>query len=273
MTSISYRTFTGSGAENYERWFVPAIATPVSAALLRTAGLRPGERVLDVACGTGLVTRLAAEAVGPTGSVTGVDVSPDMIAVARTVELPAGVTVDWHVGDATSLDFEDGAFDVVLCQMGLMFMEDRPAAVSEMRRVLAPGGRLVVNTPGTIQPLFQSLERAIVDHIGPELGRFVGAVFSMPDPGIVAALLREAGLDDVASTVVPTTLRLAPPAQFLWQYINLTPMGPAVGDAPEAARDAMERQFVEDSRRDDDNDVADGITVVDQPMVVATGRR
>ncbi len=84
MTTASYRRFTGTGAENYQRYFVPAIATPVSGELLRTAALGPGDRVLDVACGTGVIARLAAEQVGPTGSVTGIDVAPDMIDVARS---------------------------------------------------------------------------------------------------------------------------------------------------------------------------------------------
>lgn len=133
MTPVSFRSFTGTGAENYERYFVPAIATPVSASLLATADLQPGQRVLDVACGTGLITRLAVERVGPDGSVTGIDVAPDMIDVARTVRLPGGTHVEWHVGDATSLPFPDGSYDVVLCQMGLMFMHDRPGALAEMR--------------------------------------------------------------------------------------------------------------------------------------------
>ena len=90
MTTVSYRNFTGTGAENYQRYFVPAIATPVSVDLLRTADLQPGERVLDVACGTGLIARLAAEQVGPTGSVTGVDIAPDMIDVAKATPAPVG---------------------------------------------------------------------------------------------------------------------------------------------------------------------------------------
>lgn len=269
MTSGSSPSFTGTAAENYQRYFVPAIASPVSAGLLAAADLQPGERVLDVACGTGLIARLAAERVGRTGSVAGIDIAPDMIDVAATVPVPEGAGVEWRVGDATSLPFPDGSYDVVLCQMGLMFMQDRPGAVAEMRRVLGPGGRLVVNTTGAIQPPLELMERAIVDHISPELGGFVRAVFSMHDPDAVATLLREAGLDDVSSTVTTVTLRLPPPAEFLWQYINATPLGAFVARAPEAARTAMERQVVETWQPY----VADGSTVVHQPMVAATARR
>ena len=269
MSSASYRNFTGTGAENYQRYFVPAIATPVSADLLQTADLQPGERVLDVACGTGLIARLAAEQVAPSGSVTAIDIAPDMIDVAESTASPAGIDIEWQVGDATSLPFPDDSYDVVLCQMGLMFMEDRLAALAQMRRVLAPGGRVVVNTPGSIQPVFELMEQAIVDHISPELGGFVRAVFSMHEPDAVARLLREAELDDVSSTVSTATLQLPPPADFLWQYVNLTPMGPFVAQAPETARAAMERQVVDTWQPY----VVDGATLVEQPMVLAAGRK
>jgi ubiquinone/menaquinone biosynthesis C-methylase UbiE len=82
--------------------------------------------------------------------VTGVDVAPDMIDVAKTIPSPVGSQIDWQVGAATTLPLPDESFDAVLCQMGLMFIEDRLAALGEMRRLLASGGRLVVNTPGSI---------------------------------------------------------------------------------------------------------------------------
>lgn len=268
MSSVSYRDYTGTAAENYQRHFVPAIATPVSAELLRTAGLQPGERVLDVACGTGVIARLAAEQVGPTGSVVGIDIAPDMIDVAQTLP-SSGAPIEWQVGDAASLPLPEDTYDVVLCQMGLMLMADRAAAISSMSRVLAPGGRLVVNTPGRIQPAFEHMEQAIVDHINPELGGFVRAVFSMHDPGAVATLLRDTGLRDVTAKVSTSTFRLGSPAEFLWQYINLTPMGPFVAQAPEAAQSAMERQVVDAW----EPFVVDGVTLLDQPMVIASGRR
>lgn len=184
MPTVSYRSFTGTAADNYERYFVPTIAAPVSATLLEVAALQPGERVLDAACGSGLIARLAAERVGSSGTVTGLDLSPDMIEVARAVS-PA--TIVWHVGDATSLPGPDDCYNAVLCQMGLMFMQDRQAAVAEMRRVSAPGGRVVVNTPGPVPPLFALMEQTILDHISADVGGFVQAVFSMPNPDDVAS--------------------------------------------------------------------------------------
>ena len=266
MSSVSYQHFTGSAAENYQRDFVPAIATPVSKLLLQAADLQPGEHVLDVACGTGLIARLAAERVGATGSVTGIDIAGDMIDVAKSV--PAPHAIDWHIADAAALPLPDRAVDVVLCQMGLMFMENRTGAIAEMRRVLVPSGRVVVATPGQIQPLYEVMERAIVEQISAELGGFVSSVFSMHDPEAVAAQLREGGLHDVSATVSTTTFRLPPPAQFLWQYINLTPMAALVRQAPEQAKAAMERQFVDGAQPH----VVDGVTIVEQPMVIATGR-
>ena len=269
MTNVSYRDFTGTAAENYQRHFVPAIATPVAAGLLVAADLQPGERVLDIACGTGIVTRLAAERVGPTGSVSAIDLAPDMIEVAKTIPAPETPIIDWRVGDATSLPFDDASYDVVTCQMGLMFIQDRATAVAEMRRVLAPGGRLVINTPGRIQPPFALMEEALVEHINADLGGFVRAVFSMHDPAAVADLLRAAGLRDIDAREKQATLRLPAPAEFLWQYINLTPMGQFVAQAPEAAKAAMERQVVETWQPY----VVDGATPVEQPMVIATGWR
>jgi SAM-dependent methyltransferase len=192
-----------------------------------------------------------------------------MIDVAKAIPSSIGSHIECHVGDAAALPLPDDSFDVVVCQMGLMFIEDRLTALAEMRRVLAFGGRLVLNTPGSIHRAFKLMEQAIVDHISPELGGFVRAVFSLHDPDVVATLLRDAGLDDVSSRVSPATFRLPPPAEFLWQYINLTPMGPFVATASEAAQSAMERQVVDSWQPY----LVDGVTLVDQPMVIATGRK
>ena len=90
----------------------------------------------------------------------------------------------------------------------------------------------------------------------------------MHDPDDVAGLLRELGLSDVSSSVLTTTLRLPAPAEFLWQYIGLTPMAAFIDQAPRPAKSALERQFVDEAQEH----VVDGVTVVELPMVVATAR-
>ena len=269
MSTPSYRTYTGSAAETYQRCFVPAIAEPVSEPLLEAAGLQRGERVLDVACGTGIIARGAAALVSATGSVTGVDVAPDMVDVAKSVAAPDAAHIEWHVADAASLPLPDASFDVVLCQMGLMFMEDRPGALTEMRRVLRPGGRVAVSTPGPIQPAFQVMERGIEEHIDPGLGKFVAGVFSMHDASEMKALLASAGFPSATATTVQVDLRLPGPAEWLWQYIELTPIGPLVAAADPQARTALERDVVAAWQPY----VARGRLQVQQPMVIATGRR
>ena len=114
----------GDAAERYERWAVPFVTGPWVPSLLDLAELRPGERVLDVACGTGVVSRLAARRVAPSGNVTGIDLNEGMVGLARRLPLPPGIAIDWREGSALSLPFADEAFDVALCQQGLQFFPD-----------------------------------------------------------------------------------------------------------------------------------------------------
>src|SRR5262245_10045494 len=124
----------------YEKDFVPAIFAQWPPVLAEIAGIKPGDRVLDVACGTGVLAREAASRAGSTGRVTGLDLNEGMLGVARGLR----PEVDWRQGDAAKLPFEAGAFDVVVSQFALMFFPDRIAALREMWRVLAPRGRLAV---------------------------------------------------------------------------------------------------------------------------------
>ncbi len=130
------KDYGSNAAENYERFFVPLFGRPVADDLMGVAALKPGERVLDVACGTGVVTRLAAERTGAT--VTGLDLNPGMIEVAKSVT-PDNMSIEWHQSSAEEMPLPDDAYDVVLCQLSLQFFPDKPAALKEMRRVLAPG--------------------------------------------------------------------------------------------------------------------------------------
>lgn len=140
MSELEQFQVSGNAAEHYERYIVPTIFIPWSTDLLERAALQPGERVLDVACGTGVVARHAAQQVGSDGTVTGLDLNPVMLEVARTQAASSDAVVEWHQGDAGALPFDDAAFDVVLCQQGLQFFPDKVKALREMHRVLVPGG-------------------------------------------------------------------------------------------------------------------------------------
>src|SRR5262245_28607289 len=119
-------------AEGYESYMVPTLFAPCARILIQAADPKPNERVLDVGCGTGIVAREVASRVGTTTTVTGVDLSTDMLAVARAAARRENLTIEWREGNAEQLLCDDGAFDVVLCQFALMFVADKAAALSEM---------------------------------------------------------------------------------------------------------------------------------------------
>lgn len=242
-TSTSlYGRYAAGAAQNYEDHFVPAIGMPFALRLLATARPAPGERVIDVACGTGLVARLAAEAVGPDGGVAGLDPTPGMLDVARSVS-PAGI--DWYQAPAESMPLPDASFDVVVCSMGLQFFGDKVQGLREMRRVLRPGGRAVVSTPGPTPPLFEAIDAALTDHVGPDASCFVHAVFSVHDPGEARELFAAAGFDQVEVETGAVPLRVDPPADFFWQYVRSTPLAAVAARLDEPARAALERDVVE----------------------------
>lgn len=240
---IDYRDIRRTEAENYARDFVPLIAAPLATDLMETAAPEAGEFVVDVACGTGVVTRLAAERVGPDGRVVGVDLTPEMLEVAAATTPPSGVTIDWRQGSAESLPLPDESNGLAICQLGLMFFPDRAAAVSEMRRVLSPGGRLGVNVPGTMPRLFGIMGDALGRHIDPALPGFVRSVFSLSESEL-RGLLHGAHFRDVRITSATKTLPLPPANEFLWQYLQATPIAGAVLGAAEDRRKALEDDVV-----------------------------
>ena len=228
------------GPPAYERYFVPTIGRPIAETLIAAAQLRSGERVLDVACGTGIVARLAARQVMPTGTVSGADINPGMIAEAKKACADVA-NIDWHEADAADLPFSDDSFGVVLCQMGLQFFAAKLPPLKEMRRVLRPDGRVLINTPGPMPALFAVIRDAVARHVGPKPAGFLDAVFSLHDPDEYTELLRSAGFGQLDVRRAEKTLDLPSPAGFLWQYLHSTPIGTDVLNNTDAdARAALE---------------------------------
>ena len=177
-------------AEVYEEFFVPALFGQWPPALLDAAGVRSGDRVLDVGCGTGVAARAAVDRVGRAGSVVGVDPNPGMLSVAR------GSTdaVTWREGAAEQLPLADGSVDAVLCQFALMFFADRPAAVAEMARVLVPGGRVAVATWAAVgeSPGYAAMVDLLDRLFGSHAADALRAPFCLGEPAALRALLEPA---------------------------------------------------------------------------------
>lgn len=189
---------TPEAAELYEVQFVPGIFAEWAPRLVEFAGVAPGQHVADVACGTGIVGRAAARAVGDRGRVVGIDLNPAMLDVARRV---AG-ELEWRQGDVADLPLADDEVDVALCQMAFMFFPDRPRAVAEMARVARRRIALLVPAAIDDQPAYRLFTEVVTENAGPEGASLVAAYWSAGDLDVLVDQLRNAGLAGVASDTV-----------------------------------------------------------------------
>jgi ubiquinone/menaquinone biosynthesis C-methylase UbiE len=220
-----------SGPEAYERHLVPAIFAPWGERLVERAALRPGERVLDLACGTGIVARLAAACVGPDGAVTGVDVNPGMIAVARAVTSGAIQPIEWCESDAHALPFPDGSFDVGLCQFSLMFFRDQHAALLELRRVVSPGGRVALAVWRSIaeNPGWSLFATALEQYVSASAAATMRAPFALAHAEELRTLVTGAGFRDVRIDVDTRTTWFPSAREMALRQAAASPLAGPIG--------------------------------------------
>ena len=209
-------------AEAYEERFVPALFRQWVEPVLQAADVGPGDRLLDVACGTGVVARAAAARVGPDGTLTGLDLNPAMLAVAQRV----APEIDWRQGDVAALPFADDAFDVVTCQAGIFFFPDPTGALAEMARVTRPSGRVVVQSFASLhaQPAYAPWVRMVARHAGPDAAELLGTYWAHGEPEVMRGRCAEARL---RVTVLHEHLRPAyfPNVEtFVLTEVNSTPL-------------------------------------------------
>jgi ubiquinone/menaquinone biosynthesis C-methylase UbiE len=242
-----YQQPDGSAAELFQRDIVPHITSLWAKDLVDRARVRFGDNVLDVACGTGVVTRLAAQQSG-TGRVVGLDLNADMLRVARGIARTDDVPIEWCEGSALALPLEDGVFDVVLCQLGLQFFPDKSLALHEMARVLTFGGRLLVSVFTAIErtPVAFAFANALDRHLGEGASSAKRAEHSFSDSNLMAQLATDAGLKNVV--VVPATLTIRFPSalDYVRPQLTATPQARLLSKMMAQERDAMIQTIARD---------------------------
>ncbi len=256
---------SSSAAEVYEQYWVPAMLAQWAPRLVDAVDVGGRDRVVDVACGTGLVARHAASRLHSEGVVVGVDINEGMLEVARRL----APELDWRVGDAMGLPFDDGAFDVVLCQFALMYFADRVAALREMRRVLRSGGRVgaAVWAPFERATGYVILARALEELAGEEAAALLRSPHELGNEDLLVGLLHSAGFVDVRVELGRGTQKHPSVERFVTMEVKGTPLEAHVEDTRldaviDAVRDELKRF-----------EASDGTLVLPMDAVIVTARK
>jgi ubiquinone/menaquinone biosynthesis C-methylase UbiE len=251
----------GGGAEAYERYLASAFS-PWAQKLTELADVREGNRVLDVACGTGIVARHAAERAGAAGAIVGLDLNEDMLRVARSVSAAMRPAIEWRQGNATELPFPDEAFDAVCCEQAIQFFSDPVKALGEMRRVMAPGARAAVSVcrPIEYSPAYVALASLLDRHVSPQAGAMMRSPFCRWRLDELRDLFREAGFGDVQVRIEVGSLRYPSCGEFLRREAASSPLAGPVSALRDDLRNELIREL-EDALSDhvDDDGVVCGI--------------
>jgi SAM-dependent methyltransferase len=215
-------------AEVYESCFVPAIFGAWASPVAEAAGIRTGDRVLDVGCGTGVLAREALRRVGQEGQVVGLDLNEGMLAVAARTE----PDIEWRRGDAASLPFEDASFDVVVSQFALMYFPDRVASLRQIWRTLAPGGRLAIAVWAPIDHArgYQILVDIAVRQCGREAADVLAAPFVLGDRAGLATLFASSGISRADVTLHGGSIRFPSVKEFIRIEVKGSPLAAMIGD-------------------------------------------
>jgi ubiquinone/menaquinone biosynthesis C-methylase UbiE len=269
MSERSGYQITPEAAKAREQYSVRYFIGPWAPGLVAVAALQPGERVLDLACGSGLIARLVAPQVGPTGQVTGLDINTAMLDVARSLPPPSGAAITWVEGSAVAMNLRDASFDAVLCQQGLQFFPDKPSALREIHRVLVPRGRLVLSvwkSPGAYNlAVAEALER----YVNAETAKRFYASRNVPAADELQRLLDEAGFREAQVRPSTMNVRLPPMDSFLLGHISGMPIAEAVAAVSDEDRAALVAHVKAAMQPYADRD---GVYFPDQ-INIATGRK
>ena len=259
-----------SAPEAYERYLVPPIFAPWAEGLLDAAEVREGDRVLDVACGTGIVARRATSRVGDEGDVTGIDINDGMLAVAERAD-EAQPQIEWRQGDATDLPFADERFTVVCCQQALQFFDDPRGALVEMRRVLETDGRAALSVwrPLEYQPGSVVLAEALGRYVGEEAVAMMRSPFPDWDGDDLRRLARDVGFAELSVAVEVGSVRYPSVEEFVRREAASSPLAEAIAAVGRGVRADLVRE-VDDGLEGYTDD--DGVVFPMESYVLAARR-
>jgi ubiquinone/menaquinone biosynthesis C-methylase UbiE len=246
MTDGNLFQLSDNAAENYEQISARYILGPWAQVLVRASELKSGEKVLDLACGTGIVSRAAAEQLGACGHITGLDTNPGMLKVAQKIGIKGSCPIEWVEGSACNMPLEDGAFDAVLCQQGLQYFPDQVKAISECYRVLRTGGRACFNIWAAAGPYNEALARAIAMHIGDKEAQQYRKSRDAPDAGSLRRLFEGAGFCKVDVTVKEMLVRLPEIKMFAISHLDGNPISTALNALSQEAQANLARAVAAD---------------------------
>lgn len=240
-----------SGPEAYEQYLVPALFAPWAEQLIENANVRERDRVLDVGCGTGIVARRAAPRVGEDGTVVGLDINEGMLKVARTAAANLTPTIEWKQGEAADLPFPDEAFDVVLGQQVLQFVENPATVLREMHRVLASNGRLAVSVLRALSfnAGYDKLAEALEHHVGADAGMMMRSPFRGYTRDELRSLAEEAGFREPVVTIDISSVRYPSVGEFVRREAASSPLAGPLGSLDRDVREALIKD-VEEQLRD-----------------------
>ena len=256
---------TKEAAELYERVVARHILGPWAPSLADAGRLAGGERVLDLACGTGVVTRVVAQRVGPRGRVTGVDLNAGMISVARSLPAPDGGPVEWLEGSALAIPLPDASVDVVLCQQGLQFFLDKALALLEMRRVLDRGGRLALSVWSSTGVYNSAVGKALVRFVGEDTAARFLASRKVPAKEELERLAVAAGFPGVNVRVSRMSIHLPRLDRFVLEHLAGTPVAESIAALDPESRKNIGASVMHELQRFNDGD---GVTYPEEIHVV-----
>ena len=222
-------------AQRYEQGTIPTIMKFHTEAMFNHVSLYEGDRVLEVACGTGIVTRVAVTRFPNIASITGVDLNPNMLDIARAQTPKTDIPIGWREGDMCALPFPDASFDIVLCQQGLQYIPDKVAALSDMKRVLAPGGRLAFTVWNTPHRNSAALADALRRHVNDDAATRLLAPFAWGDIDAIWKSVDDAGFHDIEVEAIESMSRLSTSSDAVRRSIeNVTARLPFTREIAEA---------------------------------------